>query len=331
MKLEDIPEPVPGPEDVKVRIKFAGICHTDVYEYLYGPVTIYNPPLALGFEFSGIVEEAGSRARGWKKGDRVTGLPYYPCWTCHFCQEEAWNNCLNQKAHGKHINGVYAEYALFHHRCLYRLADSVSLEEAAAIAPMSVAMRAVNRAGMRKGESVFIVGAGPIGLALTMAARIRGAGKIIVSEPLEMRRSKALEVGATHVIDPGKETSRTRVRELTGSLGADISFDAVGSQATLDTASACTRRLGRVGIVGLFFEPTYAMSVMDNAIAGELSYFATQGFAGEMKEVVELVNGRKLRPGTIVSKVIPFSQIVEFIDQYEEKSNQFLKTLVQIG
>ncbi len=331
MKLEDIPEPSPGPEDAKVRIKFAGICHTDVYEYLYGPVTVFNPPLALGHEFSGIIEEVGSKVRGLKKGDRVTGLPYYPCWTCHYCKQNTWNLCLNPRAHGMHINGAFAEYALFDYRSLYKLSEHVSLEEAATIEPMSVAMRAINRSGLRKGESVFIVGGGPIGLSLTMAARVKGAGKIIVSEPLEMRRNKALEVGATHVIDPGKETPASGVGELTDHLGADISFDAVGSQVTLDTANACTRKLGRVGIVGFFYEPTYAMSVMWNAIAREMSYFATQGYAGEMKEVVDLVNARKLHPGTIISKVIPFSQTMEFFDTFEENRNQFLKTLIQIG
>jgi len=110
---------------------------------------------------------------------------------------------------------------------------------------------------------------------LIMAARSTGAGRIIVSEPVEMRRNKALEVGATHVIDPTRETPTTKIRGLTDNLGADISFDAVGSQVTLDTANSCTRRLGRVGILGFFYEPTYSMSVMSKAIANEMSYFAT--------------------------------------------------------
>jgi len=239
--------------------------------------------------------------------------------------------CTNPKAHAMHINGAYAEYSVFDYRSLYKLADSVTLEEAATIEPMSVAMRALNRSGLKNGESVFIVGAGPIGLVLTMGARLKGAGKIIVSEPLENRRQKALAVGATHIIDPARDIPAFKVRELTDNLGADLSFDAVGSQVTLDTANACTRKLGRVGIVGFFYEPTYAMSVMWNAIANEMSYFATLGYAGEMQEVVKLVNAGELHPGVITSKIIPFDQIIEFFDKFEENRKQYLKTLVQIG
>lgn len=331
MKMEDIPDPQIGPEEVKVKIMYAGICHTDVYEYLYGPVTVFNPPLALGHEFSGVVEEVGSKVKGLKKGDRVTGLPYYPCWECYYCKQGAWNMCANPKAHGMHINGAYAEYAVFDYRTLYKIADSVTLEEACTIEPMSVATRALNRSGLKKGESVFIVGAGPIGLVLTIGAKQKGAGKIIVSEPLENRRNKALEVGATHVIDPGKDIPAFKVRELTDTLGADVSFDAVGNQATLDTANACTRKLGRVGIVGFFYEPTYAMNVMWNAIANEMTYFATLGYAGEMQEVVKLVNAGKLHPGVITSKIIPFDQIIDFFDKFEENRKDHLKILVKIG
>ena len=99
MRLADIPEPEVGPEDVTIKVAYAGICPTHVFEYLYGPQTIFNPPIALGHEFSGVVEEVGEAVTGLEKGDAVTGLPYYPCWECYYCEQEKWNLCLNPRFH----------------------------------------------------------------------------------------------------------------------------------------------------------------------------------------------------------------------------------------
>lgn len=331
MQLEEIPEPAVGPQDVKVRVKYAGICHTDVFEYLYGPLTVFNPPLALGHELSGIVEEIGAEVKGIRKGDRVTGLPYYPCWHCHFCSQGLWNLCVDPKAHGMHINGAFAEFVNLHYRGVYKLADDTTLEEAATIEPLSVALRAIDRSGLKPGQSVFIIGAGPIGLLLTMVARFRGMGKIIVSEPLPMRRKKAKALGATHVIDPSKKDPIAAARDIADGLGADVSFDAVGSTATLDVATFATRKNGRVGILGFFYEPSYPLPVMMGAVANELTYFATLGYAGEMKKAVGLVGRGDLTPRAVISKVIPFRKIVDFFDGFEENRKKHLKILVKIG
>jgi (R,R)-butanediol dehydrogenase/meso-butanediol dehydrogenase/diacetyl reductase len=332
MRMEDVPEPVLGPEDVKIRVKYAGVCHTDVFEYLYGPQTIFNPPLALGHEFSGVVEEMGSGVSGLAKGDRVTGLPYYPCWKCHYCLMDKWNMCLEPKAHGMHIDGTFAEFVPLDYRAVYKLPDSVSLEEAATVEPTSVVYSAVKRAGLEPGESVFIVGAGPVGLLLANVARYKGAGKVVVSEPLAMRRAKALEMGATHVINPQEEDAIGRAREICDGLGADVSFDAVGLQASIDTAVYSTRKDGRIGLLGFaFYEmPTYPLMLLA-AFANEFHYFATLGYSTEMKEVVDLVGRGELHPGAIVSQTIPFDQMIDFFDHFEEKRSDYLKTLIQIG
>jgi (R,R)-butanediol dehydrogenase / meso-butanediol dehydrogenase / diacetyl reductase len=330
MRMEDIKQPDLGPDDVKIKVKYAGICHTDVFEYLYGPVTVFNPPLALGHELSGYVEEMGSNVKGLEKGDRVTGLPYYPCWGCHYCEQDQWNLCPEAKAHGMHINGAFAEYVHLDYRAVYKLPESVSMEEGATIEPASVALRALNRSGLAKGESVFIVGAGPIGLLLTMVAKYKGAGKIVVSEPLDIRREKALEMGATDVINPGEQDPIMTAREICDGLGADVSFDAVGIPATMDVACYGTRKNGRVGMIGFFYEPTYPLAVMA-AIANEFNFFATLGYATEMRDVVQLTGEGKLNPGAVISKIIPFDSIVEFFDDFEENRGKYLKILVEIG
>ncbi|MEW6554610.1 MAG: alcohol dehydrogenase catalytic domain-containing protein [Actinomycetota bacterium] len=332
MRLEDIPEPEVGPEDVKIKVAYAGICHTDVFEYLYGPQTIFNPPIALGHEFSGVVEEVGEAVTGLQKGDPVTGLPYYPCYECVYCQEDNWNLCLNPKAHGMHIHGTFAEYVPLHHRGVYKLPEGVSLEEAATIEPTSVCYRAIKRSGLQPGENVFIVGAGPVGLLMAMVAKYKGAGNIIVSEPLESRRQKALEMGATHVLNPETEDPISRVSEINGGMGADVSFDCVGLQASIDTAVYSTRKNGRIGLLGFAFyeSPVYPM-VLLAAFACEYNFFATMGYNVEMKEVVDLVGSGGLHPGDVISNVIPFDQIVEFFDNFEENRRKYLKILLKIG
>lgn len=330
MRLEDIPEPEVGPDDVRVKVKYAGICHTDVFEYLYGPVTVFNPPLALGHEFSGFVDEVGENVTDLAKGDRVTGLPYYPCWECHYCKQDYWNMCLEAKAHAMHINGTFAEYVPIHRKAIYKLPEGVSMEEAATVEPTSVALRAMNRSGLVEGENVFIVGAGPIGLLLAMIAKYKGASKIVVSEPLEIRRTKALEMGATHVINPDEQDPIMTAREICDGLGADVSFDAVGMPATMDIACYGTRKNGRIGMLGFFYEPTYPLAVMA-AIANEFNFFATLGYATEMRDVVGLVGAGELHPGVIVSKIIPLDDIVEFFSKFEENRSKYLKILVEIG
>lgn len=330
MKLEDISEPEVGPEDVKVKVKYAGICHTDVFEYLYGPLTVFNPPIALGHEFSGHVEEVGEKVTGLEKGDRVTGLPYYPCWECHYCKQDYWNMCLNPRAHAMHIDGAFAEYVPLHYKAVYKIPESVDMKEAATVEPAAVAMRAIERSRLEKGESVFIVGAGPIGLLLAMVAKYKGAEKIVVSEPLDIRREKALEVGATHVINPNEQDAIMTAREICDGLGANVSFDAVGSQATMDIATYGTRKNGRIGIVGFFYEPSYSLTMIA-AIANEYNYFATLGYNTEFREVLELVGKGELNPGTIVSKIIPFDGIIDYFDNFEANRGKYLKILVEIG
>lgn len=332
MRLEDIPEPDVGPEDVKIKVEYAGICHTDVYEYLYGPQTVFNPPLALGHEFSGIVDEVGEKVTGLERGDRVTGLPYYPCWECPYCRQDLWNLCPSAQAHGMHIHGAFAEYVPLHYRGVYKLGENVSLEEAATIEPTSVVYRAVKRSGLKEDESVFIVGAGPVGLLLTNVAKYKGAGRIVVSEPLESRREKALEMGATHVINPEEQDAITTVHEICDGIGAHVSFDCVGAIATLDTAVYSTRRNGRVGILGFgFYEsPSYPLMLLA-AFASEYTYFATLGYNVEMKEVVDLVGKGELHPGAVVSKIIPFDEMIDFFDNFEENRSKYLKILVEIG
>lgn len=331
MRLEDIQEPEVGPEDVKVRVKYAGICHTDVFEYLYGPQTVFNPPLALGHEFSGVVEEFGEKVTGLEKGDQVTGLPYYPCWECHYCQQEMWNLCPNAQAHGMHIHGAFAEFVPLHYKGVYKLPENVSLEEAATIEPTSVVYRAIKRSGLKKGESVFIVGAGPVGLLLVMVAKYMGADKIVVSEPLDSRRLKALEMGATDVINPDTEEPIVRAHEICDGLGAHVSFDAVGMQATMDTAVYSTRRNGRIGILGFgFYEsPSYPLMLLA-AFANEYSYFATLGYNVEMKEVVELTGKGELHPGDVISEIIPFDRMIDFFDHFEENRRKYLKILIKM-
>jgi len=228
--------------------------------------------------------------------------------------------------------GAFAEYVPLHYKAVYKIADDVTLEEAATVEPTSVVYRAIKRSGLEAGESIHIVGAGPVGLLLTNVAKYKGAEKIVVSEPLEIRRQKALEMGATHVINPEVEDTLTRVYEICDGVGAHVSFDCVGTTATLDTAVYGTRRNGRIGILGFgFYEsPSYPLMLLA-AFASEYTYFATLGYNVEMKEVVDLVGKGELHPGNVISNIIPFDQMIDFFDNFEENRRKYLKILIKIG
>ncbi len=240
--VREVEKPSVEPGEVLIRVKWAGICGADLATYK-GKFLRARPPLVLGHEFSGeIVEVAGENPLGLKKGEGVAVEPLIPCGTCASCRTGIYNVCENFAIIGVEASGCFAEFVKVRERSVYVLPPGLSLELAALVEPTAVAFHAVTRSGLRVGDSVVVLGGGPIGLLIAEVAKMGGAVPIIISEISHFRAELAKRMGF-EVILPNKDSLEERVRDLTGGRGAEVVFDAVG----IPVAASQFTRISRIG------------------------------------------------------------------------------------
>jgi alcohol dehydrogenase len=258
---EDVPDPaIEDPEDVVVRVDGFTICGTDLH-ILRGDVPEVALGTILGHEALGTVAETGPGVRTVRAGDRVLVSCISACGRCRFCKEGRYGQCLGGGGWvlGHTINGVQAEAARvpFADGSVHALPEGVPDEAAlmlADILPTSYEVGVLN-GSVRPGDTVVVVGAGPIGLAAVMTARLFGPQTVVVVDPVESRRAAALASGADLALSPDENVT-DRVRDLTDGLGADVTIEAVGLPVTFDTAVALVRPGGHVANIGVHGSPT---------------------------------------------------------------------------
>jgi len=255
--VEERPEPeLQAPDDAIVRVEASGICGSDLHIY-HGRVQI-EPGFTIGHEFVGTVEAVGDAVTSVGEGDRVLGTFHTACGTCFFCRKGLFQKCDDARVYGHgatlgNLQGSQAEQVLVPHAnlSLRRVPDGVS-DPAALFAGdvMGTGYHAVVAAGIRPGDSVAVVGLGPVGLCATIAAKIAGASHVIAVDPVEERGRTAERLGAVYAADD----PRSAVKSLTEGRGVDIAVDAVGHPDALDTAIRLARKGGTVSVVGVYAE-----------------------------------------------------------------------------
>jgi len=236
------------PDDVLVAVEAASICGTDVHLLGNPPGFIGTKGIVLGHECVGKVVEVGSNVGGLKPGDRVVLEPNIACGYCRYCRDGVPNMCENDVILGVTIDGVFADYFVAPERGLVKIPDDMPADLAVFAEPVNCVLGAVKKVRALPGETVLVLGAGPIGLYFTMLYKSNGAGKVIVSEPSEFRAEYARKCGADIVVNPLENNLKEVVLEETQGLGADITVDAVG--VLFPDAIACTRRAGRIILFG---------------------------------------------------------------------------------
>ena len=258
---ETVPDPkIQKPTDAIVKIDTATICGTDLH-ILKGDVPAVKPGTILGHEAVGTVVETGAAVTNFVIGDRVLISCVSSCGRCRYCKEGRFGQCLNGGGwiFGHLINGVQADYARvpFADNSLYKIPAGLTDEQVlflSDILPTSYEVGVLN-GQVKPGDTVAVVGAGPIGLAVVMAAKLFTPGKIIAIDLDTSRLAKALEFGADVTINNGKEDAVKKVFELTGGLGADVAVEAVGVPATFELCAELIRPGGRVANVGVHGHP----------------------------------------------------------------------------
>jgi 2-desacetyl-2-hydroxyethyl bacteriochlorophyllide A dehydrogenase len=246
MRLERQPVPVPTGRDVLLRVAACGICATDLH-LLDGSIPLYKPPRVLGHEMSGEVVAVGPDVRTVEVGAAVAIDPNMSCGACFYCREALPYMCPNRVS----MIGGFAEYLLVPEQTVFAMPAGLPIEYGAIAEPLSCCLRATERAGLRAGGTVAIVGAGTIGLLLLQLAKRSGAALVAVSEPEPERRALAVKLGADLAIDPSVDDPRERLLAATNGVGVDVAFEAVGAAVTQQTAISLPRRSGTVVLIGV--------------------------------------------------------------------------------
>ena len=247
LRVEDVDVPGVGIGEVLVKIKAATTCGTDVKIYQRGYVEkIIKLPTIFGHEWAGEVVEVGEDLDWPKKGMRVRAGNSAPCLHCNMCQKGKYNLCENMIW----LWGAYAEYIKVPARTvlvnMQEIPSHVSFEEAAITEPLACVLHGVEEANVKLGDTVVVIGAGPIGLLHLLTVKKMGAEKVVVIDLVDERLSVAKELGADETINAGKENAVEKVQQLTGGYGADIVIEAIGSPVTWEQALRLARKGGTV-------------------------------------------------------------------------------------
>ena len=252
LRIVEEPRPHPGAGEVGLRIRAVTVCHSDIHYYKFGRIgdTVSAVPLVLGHEFCGEVVELGDGVDNVAVGDLVAVEPAVSCGTCRYCLEGNPNLCLNLLFAGTPpLDGALREYMTFRSEFLYPLPSTFTADEGAVLEPLGVAIHAWDLAKVRIGETVAVVGCGPIGLLVVQLARIGGAERILAIEPLAYRREAAAELGAIPLSPDDKLTGR--IESLTDGHGVDVAIEVAGNLEAQEISARGTKRGGTVVLVGI--------------------------------------------------------------------------------
>ncbi|GIP26739.1 (R,R)-butanediol dehydrogenase [Paenibacillus sp. J23TS9] len=327
IRVEEIEIPALKPGTVKVKVEFAGICGSDMHEYLAGIYPIRKQPV-LGHEFSGVVTEIGEGVEGIMIGDKVAVEPLIPCGHCVNCKRGMVNLCTNSQGYGYSLSGGFAEYAVARQENVFVLPDNMSLELGALVEPTAVAVHAVRQSQLNLGDNAAIFGAGPIGLLLLQAVKAAGAGRIFVVEVSEERREKALELGATHVINPVTTDAVQLINELTNG-GVDVAYDAAGVQATFESGIHIVRPGGEFKIVSLWEKPVnFNPSLI---VKTEAKISGSYAYNNLFPEVINLLASGTIDGNAVITSRIALDHIVEEGFEQLTKDRKQCKILVNMN
>lgn len=288
LRVEEVPEPSPGPGQVKLHNAYSGICGSDLHFYFYPealpfdlnephPLTGATLPQILGHEFAGTVVEVGEGVTDVKIGDRASVFPLTAsCGRCAACRRGLPFSCRMMGSLGANApGGGLAEFTVVGAPALHLLPESVDLRMGALVEPMAVGWHAVARSGVEAGGTALVAGAGPIGIGAWFALKARGVEKILVSEPSADRRAIIAALGAT-VADPVNDDLTAVIADFTGGDGVDVAVDAAGAGAAITSALAGLAAGGRIVVAALHehpmeFQPTM-LSMGETEIVGSVGY-----------------------------------------------------------
>jgi len=333
MTMERRPRPEPGPGEVLVRVRAVGVCGSDVHYYTHGRIGsfVVESPLVLGHEMAGTIAALGPGVTARDIGQRVAVEPGVPDRVCEFCRAGRYNLCPNVRFMATPpVDGAFTEYVVMPADFVYPLPDHVSLEEGAMIEPLAVGVYAVHRSGLRAGQDVVVLGAGPIGLMTLQAARAAGAGAITVVDLDAHRLEVARALGATETVDAAREDAQEQVMALTGGRGVDVVFEAAGSPRTAALAVHLARRGGRVTMIGLPPEDNVPYPLVA-AMAREVDIVTVFRYANVYPAALALVAQGRVDVKSLITHRFPLEEAERALRLSDSRADGVVKALVEVA
>ncbi|MBQ7260993.1 MAG: galactitol-1-phosphate 5-dehydrogenase [Lachnospiraceae bacterium] len=323
IRYEDIKKPEIVPGKVLVKVKYTGICGSDVPR-VNGDACHYYPNV-LGHEFSGTVEEIGEGVTTVKPGDRVAGIPLVPCMKCPDCQKGNYSLCKKYSFIGSREFGSFAEYALVPEKNVVKFDDSIDFDQGAFFEPATVALHGLRRVDYEGGKTVAILGGGTIGMMTMQWAKIFGAKKVVVFDIVEERLELAKRLGSDFAINSGKEGFMDEVDEITGKRGFDYVYETAGNTITMKLAFKLAANKAGVCFIGTpTRELSFTVDEWENMNRKEftltgswMSYSAP--FPGDEWELAAYYfkTGQLKFDESFIFKKIPLSQIAEAFEMFK--------------
>ncbi len=315
MRIEEREKPSIGPDDLLLKVKACALCGTDIRIYRGTKTTGIHYPSVIGHEIAGLVEACGDRVDGFSPGDAVSICPVIPCGVCYACRRGMDNICMNRTAIGYEFDGGFQEYVripalAIRQGCVFKAPPDLPFEVSALIEPLACCYNGNRRSRIQLGDTVVIMGAGPIGLMHLQLSRLAGAEKIIVSDPIPDRRRIAQEMGADICVDPLNETLSEIVMAETRGLGADAVILAIGVPALVNEAFHITRKQGSVNLFAGF--PGKGESDIESNIIhyNELNVTGTASAAPRhFDEAMKLAASGKVNLEKLISHRFPLEQM----------------------
>lgn len=328
IEFQQIPRPAIQPNEVLIQVKRIGVCGSDIHVY-HGlhPYTSY--PVVQGHEVSGIIAEVGSAVKDFAPGDKVVFMPQVTCGECYPCRQGLYHICDTLKVMGFQTHGAAQEYFPILAQMVLKLDESISIDQAAMIEPVSVAVHALERYGSVDGLNVLVLGAGTIGNLVAQVARAEGANQVLITDISEYKLQKARECGIEHAVNPQQEDLSHAILTIFGPDKADLILECVGVQDTISQAVANARKGSTIVVVGVFGKKT----VVDLGLVQdrELNLIGTLMYQkSDYERAIELVSSGKLCLDPMITHRFAFADYLQAYETIEAADGRYMKVMIDL-
>ena len=338
VRTQDVPVPVPGRGQVRVSVDFAGICGTDRHEY-EGPnfiptvkphrLTGRTAPLILGHEFTGRISALGEGVTGWKVGDRVTANGTLCCGVCEACRSGRYNVCQKLGFLGVSTDGAFAEEVVVEAARLFAIPEGLSMRTAVLCEPLACGIHATRLLGDVAGKDVAVIGPGIIGLSAFFAARLKGARRILVSGIGSWRKELIERYGGVYV-DAAKEDPVEAVSAFTEGNLADIVYECIGAEKTLDQAIRMSKPGGKLMVMGVFGQkPRVDMNTLQEA---ERAIYTSQAHSDEIAAALACLKNGSIPGEELITREVTLDTLApEGFEHLIAHGPENIKVIIRIG
>jgi len=336
IRIENLPIPDIGPDDVLVRIRSVGVCGSDIHFYKEGRIgsVVVVPPHILGHECAGEIVGIGANVKNLKIGDKVAIEPGRPCGKCELCLKGKYNLCpemiFMSAPHPRKLDeGAFVEYSARPAHFCFPLPEHISFDEGAMVEPLAVALQALKQGKISAGQSIAILGCGPIGLAVLIAAKAYGCSPIYMTDIMDYRLNKAKTTGATEVFNVAEEDYTEKINKLTGGRGVDAVIDTTGSEKAYMGAVAIAARGSTIVLVGMSANEM-ALFNIGSIIDKELFIAGVFRYNNVYQQAVNLISSGIADVKQLISHRLKFENIVEAMDIVAKKRDNVVKVIIDI-